>query len=88
MTNDTIQLMEDAVQHLLPDYATEDDMYEALDNCAMTEQEVYAAIDRRFTPADQEKLTEEQLALVVREILFDAFASALETATVHKMLHV
>lgn len=84
-SNDTIQLMEDAVKHLLPPYADEDDMYEALDSCAMTEREIYAALDRNYTLAELNAMTIEQLAHAIREILFESFNTALATATVHKV---
>ncbi len=72
------------MQHLLPPYATEDDMYEALDNCAMTENEIYAAIDRRYG-ASAAKMSEQEMAHVIREILFDAFTTALEAVTIYKV---
>lgn len=83
-TNDTIQLMEEAVQHLLPAHATEADMYEALDNCALTEQQIYDEMDRRCGAAVAE-MSEHELAQVVREILFDNFNETLATATAHKV---
>lgn len=77
-TNDTIQLMEDAVQNRLPSYATEDDMYEALNNCAMTEQDIYAALERKYGDG-LGKVSEEQMAVDIRELLFFSFDLALET---------
>lgn len=79
-TNDTIQLMEDAVYDRLPLYATEDHMYEALDNCGMTEDEIYAALERKYDgAADQQPV--EVLATDIRELLFSSFDTALESAT-------
>ncbi len=83
-TNDTIQLMEDAVKHLLPPYANEDDMYEALDKCALTERQIYDEMDRRCGTAVC-TMSEHELAHVAREILFEAFTDALATATAHKV---
>lgn len=79
-SGDTIQLMEDAVQHLLPPYATEDDMYEALDRCGMTEAEIYAEIERRL-PGNR---SVPELANAIQHLLFESFEEAIAGVTDHK----
>ena len=82
--HDTIQLFEDAVQHLLPSYADEDDMYEALNQCGMTQRQIFDAVDRRLSPEQLEGMPEEALASIIVDIIYENFAEALADATVHK----
>jgi len=84
ISNDTIQLMEDAVKGLLPPYADEDDMYEALDKCAMTERQIYDEVGRRCPDNVRASLSIEELSALVRSIIFDAFTDVLDTIIAHK----
>jgi hypothetical protein len=79
--NDTIQLFEDAVRERLPHYANEDDMYAALDQCGLTQRQIFDELDRRGLGNS----TELNMALETVTILFEAFDDALETIIAHKV---
>jgi hypothetical protein len=78
--NDTIQLYEDAVRERLPPHATEDDMYEALDKCGMTQRQIFDELDRRGLG----NASETNMGIEIITILFEAFDEALAEAIVHK----
>lgn len=77
---DTIQLLEDAVQHLLPPYATEEDMYEALERCALTQRQIFDELDRRPHNAKGPY----ELSIEIQHILFESFEDAIADVTAHK----
>jgi hypothetical protein len=81
---DTIQLFEAAVQHLLPPYADEDDMYEALDKCGLTQRQIFDTLDRSFTPEQLELMNETVLSTVIIDIVYESFAEAIADVTAHK----
>lgn len=81
---DTIQLFEAAVQHLLPPYATTDDMYEALSLCGLTQRQIFDVLDRSFTPEQLELMNEAVLASVITDILYESFSEAIADVTAHK----
>ena len=83
--SDTIQLFEAAVQHLLPPYANEDDMYEALDKCGLTQRQIFDELDRRFTLEEMASMSAFGLANWIQAILFDAFNEAIADVTAHKV---
>lgn len=82
--HDTIQLFEPAVQHLMPPYADEDDMYEALNKCGLTQRQIFDTLDRSFTPEQLELMNETVLAAVVTDILYESFTEAIADVTAHK----
>lgn len=82
--HDTIQLFEGAVQHLLPHYADEDDMYDALSHCGLTQRQIFDELDRRLAPEVQASMSLFDLSHHIQAILFDAFDEAIENATAHK----
>jgi len=78
--SDTIQLYEEAVRERLPPHATEDDMYEALDRCGMTQRQIFDELDRRGLG----NTLEINMAVEIITILFEAFDEALSDVTSHK----
>lgn len=78
--HDIIQLTEDAVFHLLPPYATENDMYEALDRCGLTQRQIFDELDRRPHGAQ----SPEELSVEIEHILFETFSHAIAEVTDHK----
>lgn len=76
----TIQLYEDAVRERLPPHATEDDMYEALDKCGMTQRQIFDELDRRGLGNSSETT----MGIEIITILFEAFDEALRDAIAHK----
>lgn len=81
--HDVIQLFEPAVQHLMPTYANESDMYEALNVCGLTQRQVFDELDRRFGDR-QNAMDELELSNHIQVILFDAFDEAIANVTAHK----
>lgn len=82
--NDIIQLGEPAVLHLLPSYATEADMYEALERSKMTQREIFDTLDRSFTEEQLDLMNEQVLASVIHDIIFSSFVEAIDSVTAHK----
>ena len=79
--NDVIQLYEDAVRERLPPYATEDDMYAALEMCGMTQGAIFEALDRRGLG----NASELNMSLEIITILFESFDVALSQITAHRI---
>lgn len=77
---DTIQLFEDAVRERLPAHANEDDMYEALDQCGMTQRQIFDELDRRGLG----NASEANMGIEIITILFEAFDEALAGVIAHK----
>lgn len=79
------QLTDLAVRDRLPAYATDEDMYAALEVCGMTDEQVFDELERRFQ-GKADLLPAEMLATEIVIILFDQFDSALLTETAHKAM--
>ncbi len=79
-----IQLMEAAVESRLPPYTTEDDMYEALEKSALSEEEIFEVIDSCYSKQQLEIMGEQSLADVIVNIIFQSFDDALEDVLVGK----
>jgi len=82
--HDTIQLFEPAVQHLMPPYANENDMYEALNLCGLTQRQIFDTLDRSFTTEQLEMMNETVLSALIVDILYDSFSEAIANITAHK----
>lgn len=81
---DTIQLFEPAVRHLLPPYADEDDMYEALNKCGLTQRQIFDTLERSFTSEQLELMNETVLSTVIIDIIYESFSEAIADVTAHK----
>jgi hypothetical protein len=79
---EVIQLTELAVQDRLPPYATDDDMYEALDKCGMTVEEIFDELDRRMQGNPMDDATMEH---TIRCMLFERFDQRLLSVTAHRV---
>lgn len=79
--NDVIQLYEDAVRERLPPYATEDDMYEALELCGMTQGAIFEALDRRGLGNSSPT----NMAIEIITILFEAFDATIDQIVAHRI---
>ena len=78
--SDIIQLYEDAVRERLPPHANEDDMYDALDKCGLTQRQIFDELDRRGIG----NALEVNMAIEIVTILFEAFDEALAGVIAHK----
>ena len=83
-SGDIIQLCEDAVRHLLPNYATEDDMYDALDKCGMRESEIFRELDERVALMGVKDPSLTFQADTFKVILLDRFLYELDGVLAHK----
>lgn len=70
-----IQLMPAAVSRMLPPDTTEDEMFEALDGCGMTVEEIFEEVERRCNPNWKQQAPEDaqHVADAICDILYDNF---------------
>jgi hypothetical protein len=79
-TEEIIQLTELAVRGRLPPYATEDDMYAALDRCGMKVSEIFSLLDLA-----ESAYVRGQAADVIKSMLFKKFDRCLLDVTAHRV---